>query len=211
MINFNYTPVRNPVRKKKGTYCGYFPSTKMNRMIGYESTLELDAIRLFEADPAVQAYCEQPKQVTYTRHQRSHINTVDFVALQNGVEEFFEVKPYKRLENKETEAAYAAVAEVYREQGHYYKIFTEFDIKQQPRLSNAKELLRYVRVPLTDDHKVITRNYLAQRRETTIKELSSYLPTPVVYALIWAGFLIIDHSKKLTSASFVSLNSVVEG
>lgn len=211
MTNFDYTPVRNPVRKKKGTYCGYFPSTKMNRMIGYESTLELDAICLFEADPSVQAYCEQPKQVTYTRHQRSYSNTVDFVVLRNGVEEFFEVKPYQRLENKETEAAYAAVAEVYREQGHYYKLFTEYEIRQEPRLPNSKELLRYVRVPVTEDHKVIARDYLAPRNEITIKELSFYLPTPIVYALIWAGYLIIDHSKKLTPATFVSLSAVVEG
>ncbi|WP_299374960.1 TnsA endonuclease N-terminal domain-containing protein [uncultured Kiloniella sp.] len=211
MINFDYTPVRNPVRKKKGTYCGYFPSTKMNRMIGYESTLELDAICLFEADPFVQAYCEQPKQVTYTRHQRSHTNTVDFVTLRDGVEEFFEVKPYERLENKETEAIYAAVGEVYREQGHYYKLFTEFEIRQEPRLPNSKELLRYVRVPVTEDHKVIARDYLAPGHEVTIKELSSYLPMPIVYALIWAGYLIIDHSEKLTSASFVSLSTAAEG
>ena len=57
-----------PVRKvsnRGGNAIGRFPSTKMGRMIAFESLLERDFIYLLDYDPTVDWFEEQPLSIEY--------------------------------------------------------------------------------------------------------------------------------------------------
>lgn len=58
--NTSSTRVREPITRSRGKVRGQFPSTKMGRMIAWESQLERRACYLFEFCKAVEAFREQP-------------------------------------------------------------------------------------------------------------------------------------------------------
>lgn len=76
-----------PVRKvsnRGGNAIGRFPSTKMVRMIAFESLLERDFIYLLDYDPAVEWFEEQLLSIEYLHEGKLLHYTPDFHLLEDG-------------------------------------------------------------------------------------------------------------------------------
>jgi hypothetical protein len=72
---------REPVTPSRGLVRGQFPSTKMNRMIAWESQLEQKACYHFEYSPAVVAFREQPETLQFPYQNDMCRYTPDDLAL----------------------------------------------------------------------------------------------------------------------------------
>jgi hypothetical protein len=85
-----------PVRKvsnRGGNAVGRFPSTKMGRMIAFESLLERDFIYLIDYDSAVEWFEEQPLSIEYLHESKLLHYTPDFHLLESGQHVLVECKP----------------------------------------------------------------------------------------------------------------------
>ena len=103
-----------PVRKVSnhgGNAIGGFPSTKMERMITFESLLERDFIYLVDYDPAVEWFEEQPLSIEYLPETKLLHYTPDFHLLERGQHVLVECKPERFVETEENRRKFAVVHE----------------------------------------------------------------------------------------------------
>lgn len=132
---------RKVVTRRGRRFRGYFPSTKLGRMVAWESLLERDAILLIEFSPGVLSYQEQPALVQYTDGYRIRDYFPDFeLELANGKRVHVEVKSAHQLAKPEFAAKYTAIAEHYSRKGLDYRIVTEAEICREPLQTNLRTL-----------------------------------------------------------------------
>lgn len=132
---------RKVVTRRGRRFRGYFPSTKLGRMVAWESLLERDAILLLEFSPGVLSYQEQPTLVQYADGTRIRDYYPDFeLSLINGKRVHIEVKTAYQLSKPEIAAKYTAIAEHYARLRHDYRIVTEGEICREPLQTNLRAL-----------------------------------------------------------------------
>lgn len=139
-------------------------------MVEWESILERDAILLFEYNPLVIRYQEQPS-IEYYYDQRGKIRKCvpDFLLeLADDSCLLVEVKPSSKVSKKAISNKLAAIAKRLHEQGRRYRVLTEQDIRRQPLYGNLTKL-----------HKSAKR----AKNLTTIEELTSNLPAGTAWPL----------------------------
>ena len=103
-----------PVRKvsnRGGNAIGRFPSTKMGRMIAFESLLERDFIYLLDYDPAVEWFEEQPLSIEYLHEGKQLHYTPDFHLLEDGQHVLVECKPERFVEAEENRRKFGVAQE----------------------------------------------------------------------------------------------------
>ena len=106
-----------PVRKvsnRGGNVIGRFPSTKMGRMIAFESLLERDFIYLLDYDPAVEWFEEQPLSIEYVHEAKLLHYTPDFHLLERGQHVLVECKPERFVDTEENRRKFAVAAGLVR-------------------------------------------------------------------------------------------------
>lgn len=199
--------VRKVVTRRGRHIRGYFPSKKLNRMVAWESLLEKDALLLMELSPGVLSYQEQPEEISYWDGQAMCGYVPDLrVNLCNEASLLVEVKPAEELERSAVSSKYQQIAQHLLEQGEYFLILTDQEIRQEPQFSNLSRLLyRYNHAPdnLPSAKEIAAR--LARRDHLSLQECLEMFSPDVTYALIAKGFLVVDMSLLLTPASFVHL------
>jgi len=85
---------REVISPSGGIMRSKFPSRKNNRVVHCEGLLELDAAYLFEVNPLVATFREQPITITYPDEARVRRYTPDFeLTLTNGLIVWVEIKP----------------------------------------------------------------------------------------------------------------------
>jgi hypothetical protein len=121
---------------------GKFPSTKLGRMVHWESLYERDAILHLEYHPLVVSYQEQPSvEIYYDPVGESHKYFPDFSALlSHGKELCFEVKPERFLKKRDVREKLDSVAMRFEELGRHFRVLTEKDIRREPLLTNLKAI-----------------------------------------------------------------------
>jgi len=135
--------VRNVVTRSSRKFKGYFPSSKLDRMVQYESPLERDAILLFEFSSGIKHYQEQPELINYERDGEMRRYFPDFsLTLSTGELIHVEVKPISEFYSVETVNKFNAVIQHYNRVGRNFKILVDSDIRKEPRLRNLKRLAR---------------------------------------------------------------------
>lgn len=133
---------RKVVRHTTCRTVGYFASLKMGRLIPWESSLELDQIKLLETDGQVQSFWAQPEKVEYPFGDTFRKYYPDFrVLLRSGAANIVEVKYSTDIATPENRGKYRAIADHYLSQGQVFRVATEREIRQQPRLNNIHVLL----------------------------------------------------------------------
>jgi hypothetical protein len=89
-----------------------FPSRKNGRLVHCEGLLELDAAYLFESNPRIVQFREQPITITYPDGARIRRYTPDFeLALTDGQMIWVEIKPLSSLARADVKHKLARVAE----------------------------------------------------------------------------------------------------
>jgi hypothetical protein len=118
-------PVRQVSNKGKNTI-GKYPSLKLNRMVAYESVLELDVIHLLEFSQAVTSYEEQPFKIPYEDEngKRRHY-TPDFYVQSGKSQAVIEVKPQRFVAKPDNQRKFLVASAWCAEKGVEFQVVTD--------------------------------------------------------------------------------------
>lgn len=208
------TPARSiPVNRRSVT--GRYPSDKMNRMVVFESTLERDLFERLEFDFRVQSYHEQPLCVSYERDDCRYTYIPDaLVCFHPALDRpplLVEVKYSADLAQhlEEYRPRFDAARGYAAQNGFEFSVYTDLHIRT-PHLENARRLLPYRRITISDQIRSTLLSEMKKRRHTiqtlllfAEKHVEKVIAKEAVFHLIAAGELIIDYETLLDEASSV--------
>lgn len=141
---------RKIVTRSRARSTGKYPSWKMGRMIQWESSNELNAYRLLDANPAATAYHEQPLCIRFVLNGETHMHFPDTMVQWGTSRELWEIKPSSEASRpgyvERTRFLEAALPKL----GFAYRLVVAEDLKKEPRLSNVLTVLKFGRAPITD-------------------------------------------------------------
>lgn len=196
--------IRKVVTRSGRGLRGYFPSTKLGRMVAWESPLERDAILLFEYSPGVVSYEEQPELILYPDGDEVRRYFPDFeITTASGIKLHIEVKNSRKLSIPKTAAKYRTIAAHYQSEGRHYRILTDREIRQEPLFSNLKCLTQYHRPSET---LASALDHVARKLRNGALQMGALgLDTPSIWRLMAHGHLHCDLSSPITASSLMSL------
>lgn len=138
--------VRKVVTRRHIGMCCQVPSLKMKRMIECESMLEGDAIPIFDRDPDVLWFEEQPCTESVYASGTPFQYTPDFLLkLSNGCECYVEVKPETKLRSPKLKYRLGFIAKHFAMKCKDFRILTEVEIRNAPMRSNLRRLQHHTR------------------------------------------------------------------
>jgi TnsA endonuclease N terminal len=142
--------IRKIVMRSRSRATGKFPSSKLLRMIQWESINELNAFRLAECMPTVTHYSEQPCEISYFSQDGGEARHYpDLIVTINGLRELWEVKTRADANSNEVRYRTQILTAALPQLGFQYRIKLAEDLARQPRLDNACLLLEFGRGPVT--------------------------------------------------------------
>lgn len=131
--------VRRVVTRSGRGVRGYFPSRKTQRLIPWESLLEMNAILHFEYSPGVRWYEGQPERIEFWYDGRISTYVPDFaLELIDSSELRIEVKPESKLLCPGVSNRLAAIADRYASAHNHFRILTERHVRHEHRLTNLR-------------------------------------------------------------------------
>lgn len=199
---------RRIVSRSRARPTGKFPSWKMGRMIQWESTNELNAYRLLDANPAALAYHEQPLTITYKLNGEIHKHYPDTMVQWGDSRELWEIKEASDASRPEVAARTRLMEDALPQLGFAYRIVLAEDLAKEPRLSNVLSVLRFGRAPVPDLETERLRQTFAVAQEITWGEvldgaLGKY-GRNYVCRLVLEGKLFVDLERPVTPNSIIS-------
>jgi len=212
-------PVRNinNIRSRKNV--GYFPSSKNDRNISFESLLEEDYIYIIEYEEKVLSYLEQPLTIEYHHNNKKYKYTPDFKVNRHSKTQLIEIKPknilLKLLEKESERRKFNAAYEYCRRMNFEFKIITDEDIRSGDVLNNIKYLYFYANVKVPAYIKLLIKNEL-MNSSMDIKTLDTHLKLlnsnnnnfkPFIYSLIYSHFLSINMNSPISHNSIININT----
>lgn len=121
-----------------------FASSKNNRVLTVESSLEFDACFHFEYSPDISCFEAQPQGFYYQFEGKELPYTPDFALMESsGAQTLVEVKPRKAMDDIDFKARFEKKREAAKAAGINLILVTERQIRVNPILDNLKLLHRY--------------------------------------------------------------------
>ncbi len=133
------------VSNRGGNVIGKFPSLKMERMVQFESLVELDYLHLLDYEQDVEKFEEQPLTIEYLYGGKILHYTPDFHVVRSGRNWLIECKADKFVDTDENQRKFAAATVWCHERGWNFAVATADQIRAGYRLQNVKFLTRYAR------------------------------------------------------------------
>jgi len=167
------------------------------RQVG-ESRLELDNLRILEADPLVLAYYPQPTTVQLEVGDESRRYTPDvLVRRHDGSLVIEEVKFREEADAPATNAFHEQVALECRARGYEFVVKTEDDIRGGPKLRNALLLLSHRSTELSTDFLRRLADAFGEHLDWALEELRQALGleqwnSPLMLNAIRCGYAVVD-------------------
>lgn len=181
---------------------GKHPSSKLGRMVHWESLHELNAFRLLDCDPDVANFCEQPCQVVYVMDGVERVHYPDILVTTTDGKELWEVKPRSKALAPEVLARTALLSRVLPRWGYEYRMVFAEDLATQPRLSNANLLHRFGARAVGDCEWEAIRHAAEKRGRLIWSEAcrGDYGPRgrEILCGLVLRGILTIDMDSPLS-------------
>jgi hypothetical protein len=206
---------RKVVRRSNIRATGKFPSFRNAKSLHYESLIERDCFRILDIDTTITSFSEQPVVIHYTRDGNERTHYPDILTIGNGRKTFLEVKDVKSpdLDDAIDRANY--LTPFLMQLGYRYEVITSDVIQSEPRLSNAKTLLRHGRNPVDAFTKESLRRYFGSDAQTTWHHVLAgqlgKFGTAYVARLILEGMLTFDKSKLLGPTTLIQLTANERG
>ncbi len=189
---------------------GRFPSTKMGRHMHWDSVHELNAFRLLESDATVRSYAEQPCVVHYRLDASHHRHYPDILVVAQDRKMLWEVKTLEDASRPDIARRTALMTREMPRFGYAYQLVLARDLGRQPRLANAKTLVRQARQTLSFETKEGIRRLFQGRSAVTWEDVASGALRPLLladaYALVVAGELCIDIDRPLGPGSVFAVS-----
>jgi len=148
--NPKFTPVRSVVSRSRTRPTGKYPSWKMNRMLEWESNIELLAFRLLDSDPGVLRFAEQPCEIVYTVAGEMRRHYPDIYVEYEHEKQLWEVKDDRQASQPDTVDRTKLLIEGLKPQGFTYRLVLGSELRTQPRLQNTNILLNHGRGSIED-------------------------------------------------------------
>lgn len=140
---------RTVVSRSRARATGKYPSWKAGRMIQWESSHELNAYRLLDANSHVINYSEQPLAISYIQDDIVHLHYPDTLVQWQDRQELWEIKTAKEAEKSEYLQRTRLMENALPNLGYRYRLMIAEDLAREPRLSNALTLLKFGRSSIT--------------------------------------------------------------
>jgi len=188
---------------------GVFYSAKMRVHVETESTLEADYLLHLEFSPDVFAYRTQPRTFVYEElleRSRRYTPDVAVVGTAESAPLYMEVKPAAIAASARFQRDFEWQCEAVRREGGTLSVVTDAFIRQEPRLTNLKQLYRYAALPLLREWEVGRLREICQAVPHTLDELKAAvapfdLGLPHIYKAVSQGLLAIDLDVPLSGSS----------
>lgn len=194
---------REPVTRSKGLVRGQFASTKMDRMIAWESQLEQKACYHFEFSPVVKAFREQPQTLYLPAPKGMFRYTPDFeLTLHNGEICYVEVKPLSKLFTPQVLKRLQVANQFLAEKGYRFIVLTEEELNFPNRIRNFSILRPYLRFSIPPQISEHAKTWVDQTRNPTLEALSCFLGLQsTAFALLAQLHISFDFDKPLNNTS----------
>lgn len=215
-------PIRNiPIQER--SVAGKIFSLKNNRLVSFESQLELAFIYHLEFSENVLYYTEQPFKVYHNNGKTKTYYIPDFVVYYKDFNQkplLVEIKYSKEITEKANyvKRKISAFNSYAKENNFDFRLITERELLGY-RLTNYKFLYGYITVPehIIDftEIKYSILNFVREKIKTTPQEIINTLGNSleekaklltVIWHLVANSVLITDLDKPLTNGSIISLN-----
>jgi hypothetical protein len=200
-------PVRR-VRTRRGKNKLFiFASVKNDASYPAESENEHNADLLYECDPYTLRFVPQPMTVSYVIDGLSYSHTPDRLVWRREGIYLDEIKGAKEASLPSFRARRRLFEAFCRRHSMTYRVWTDADLRLQPRLRNCETLLQYAgdEIKAAQERAILRR--LGLHEPATISELGEGVEgedgEAVVHALILRGILRIDHNVELSRQSLV--------
>jgi len=203
-------PVRTPPSYRgQRHYPGLFWAATNDRMLVYESLLELDRLWLADYDSTVMGICTQPFQVTRRHGTDLHTHVPDVLLVHTDkVATVVDVKPAALVEKPRVRDQFDWTRALCRNKGWRYEVFTGGD---PVVLRNVKQLAVGRRPERLPDGYLDTARSSLSEDEATLAEVLSRRPATcdastwhvAVSALVWSGEVTLDLHRPITSETML--------
>lgn len=192
---------RRVVTRSRFRPTGKYPSWKMGRMLQWESMNELHAFRLLDCDPRVTAFTEQPCEIVYVDGAETKRHYPDIYVETDSSQELWEVKAECEASLSEVLTRTQLLSRGLQQYGFTYRIVLDHELAKQPRLDNAKTMLRYGRRTASDNEREYVRLVLKRNGHLSWSEVcTGFLGTrgrKIVCRLVLEGVLSFDMDSAL--------------
>lgn len=145
-----FTPVRSVVSRSRTRPTGKYPSWKMNRMLEWESNIELLAFRLLDSDPRVRRFVEQPCEIVYIIAGETRRHYPDIYVEYQREKQLWEVKDDRQASQPDVVDRTKLLTEELKPHGLIYRLVLGSELRTEPRLRNTNILLSYGRASVDD-------------------------------------------------------------
>jgi len=152
---------RRIVTRSRARATGKYPSWKVGRMVQWESSNELNAFRLLDANPHVRTFREQPMWITYRLGGELFLHIPDALVETDVGREVWEVKPTDKAVEPQCAERSRLLTQALPALGYFYRVVLAEDLRRQPRLSNVLQLLKYGRREMTVAERECLRRVIA--------------------------------------------------
>lgn len=189
-------------------YPGWWWSSTMQDLIGYESLLERECIMAADFDSDVTHIVSQPFQLQWTEHGVKHTRVPDFLLLQrSSAPTVVDVKPAHMLRHQPVAESLAATGRVLFPLGWRYVVWTGLHpvVARNLRLISSGR-----RMPVPFGQPDVLLSAIGPG-PTTLGELAGtkllprYEGLPALFSLLWHGRLSVDMQVPLDDSTFISV------
>jgi hypothetical protein len=185
----------------RGHYVGTFPTLKCPEMasshgvalLTWESGLERDLIRLMEWAPFATRLVTQPLRIAYIDGGKTRRYTPDLLVGRDGApDKLIEVKYAEATESEEFRRWQRLITRACDELGYEFEVWTEREIRVDPRLQNVSYLLRYRWEPVPEDVELEVKRWLREDPGMYLGSVIARLGRPDGHR--WAHALMARHA-----------------
>jgi hypothetical protein len=196
---------REPVTPSRGLVRGQFPSTKMKRMIAWESQLEQKACYHFEFSPAVVSFREQPLTLSFPTQKGLSKYTPDFeLTLHNGEICYVEVKPLSKLQSPQVTERLQLAHQFLAGKGYNFIVLTDEELNFPNRIRNFSILRPYLRFEIPVQILEQARAWMTHSSDPTLEAISSFLGLQsTAFALLAQLHIGFDFDEPLSNNSLL--------
>lgn len=199
--------VREPVSRSKSGVQGKVSDVLHGRSRHAESQNELKAFQVLMATARADAWHEQPFALDYYREGTKHRYTPDILVTWGTHREVVEVKEDSEADLAENRARFAFISELLAERDYQFRLWKASEIRAEPRLTNARLILRYRCSPVPPAEHERIRQAFSALSEMSLRTLCQASKTAVQTALrlVLDGTLHIDWWQPLELDSRVAI------
>lgn len=202
--------VRKVVSRSNARVTGKYPCLTNGRIMQWESHLELDAFRVLDADHFVENISEQSACITYLYNGEVKRHYPDLLIVRDTKKIFCEIKTNEEALEDDVVNRTALLKRELKIYGYEYYLLTENEIRQEPRLSNARFLLRHGRVKLSPLDKEQVRKLFNKEERVYWKDVIDgkfgSIDMMKVCRLVLEGFIALSNNDRFEKNPLLEIN-----